>query len=163
LTTQVQLSEWYVGAVVTERALFSWTASAGVNVSAIALGSYFSCALGKDRLVRCWGKNQVGQLGIGSVETVGTGGMGTSIQTVNIGSDGMKLNFSRLEVVLILSSTGALAVTTGYEHACALRVDSKVVCWGGNQYGQLGVGSTTDVGTATGQMGVNLAVAAGGQ
>jgi alpha-tubulin suppressor-like RCC1 family protein len=54
-------------------------------------------------------------------------------------------------------------VTTGYEHACALRVDSKVVCWGGNQYGQLGVGSTTDVGTATGQMGVNLAVAAGGQ
>ncbi len=63
-------------------------------MSAIALGSYFSCALGKDRLVRCWGKNQVGQLGIGSVETVGTGGMGTSIQTVNIGSDGMKLNFS---------------------------------------------------------------------
>ena len=31
-----------------------------------------------------------------------------------------------------------------------------MVCWGSNRDGQLGIGSTTDVGTSASDMGVNL-------
>jgi len=34
-------------------------------------------------------------------------------------------------------------VTVGYQHACSLRVDGAVRCWGFNNYGQLGDGTTT--------------------
>ena len=48
------------------------------------------------------------------------------------------------------------AVAAGYAHTCALRSDVRVVCWCSNAYGQLGVGSTTDVGTSPAQLGNNL-------
>ena len=48
------------------------------------------------------------------------------------------------------------AVSTGDYHACALTSDGVAWCWGDNSYGQLGVGSTTNVGTEPGQMGVSL-------
>lgn len=47
-------------------------------------------------------------------------------------------------------STGALAgrtvvqVDAGGTHACAVTADGLVACWGGNRYGQLGIGSTKD-------------------
>lgn len=36
-----------------------------------------------------------------------------------------------------------IAVAMGSEHACAIRTDSTAVCWGKNDYGQLGDGTTT--------------------
>ena len=38
-------------------------------------------------------------------------------------------------------------ITTGYFHTCALQIDGGLACWGYNKYGQLGIGSTIDVGT----------------
>ena len=38
------------------------------------------------------------------------------------------------------------AITVGYFHACAMRIDDKIVCWGWDAYGQLGIGSTENVG-----------------
>lgn len=40
-------------------------------------------------------------------------------------------------------ATGPRQVVTGGYHTCALRVDGTVVCWGENQYGTLGDGTTT--------------------
>jgi len=38
----------------------------------------------------------------------------------------------------------ATAVACGYEHSCAIKSDQTVTCWGGNSYGELGNGLTTD-------------------
>ena len=50
----------------------------------------------------------------------------------------------------------ATALTSGYSHTCALIEDASIICWGYNGMGQLGIGSSTDVGTVSGQMGSNL-------
>jgi hypothetical protein len=42
----------------------------------------------------------------------------------------------------------AVALTSGPRHTCALSVDGSVRCWGSNDHGQLGDGTTTDRATA---------------
>jgi alpha-tubulin suppressor-like RCC1 family protein len=88
-----------------------------VSVSA---GWRHTCALLGDGTVRCWGENQNGQLG-----------------------DGTTTN--RTTPVPVSGITGATAVTAGWwHHSCALLGDGTVKCWGDNQWGQLGNGTTTD-------------------
>lgn len=38
----------------------------------------------------------------------------------------------------------ATSVATGIDHSCAIRTDGTVWCWGRNEFGQLGDGTTTD-------------------
>lgn len=47
-------------------------------------------------------------------------------------------------------------LAAGASHTCALRTDGKIVCWGLNQWGQLGVGTFCNVGTSPQHMGENL-------
>ena len=77
--------------------------------------------------VVCWGQGEYGQLGTGSVSNVGNapGEMGDKLKRVPLGSKATQL-------------------ASGCQHTCALTDDGKVMCWGRNQYGQLGVGA--DVG-----------------
>ncbi|HEY0251165.1 MAG TPA: hypothetical protein VGC41_06540, partial [Kofleriaceae bacterium] len=42
------------------------------------------------------------------------------------------------------TTTCATAIATGSEHACAVRDDGSVWCWGRNDFGQVGDGTTTD-------------------
>ncbi|MFZ4580452.1 MAG: RCC1 domain-containing protein [Myxococcota bacterium] len=70
--------------------------------------------------VRCWGWNASGQLGDGSTASRAVPG----------------------PVVGLLP--GAMALTAGTSHACALLADGSVRCWGANSGGQLGDGTKTN-------------------
>jgi alpha-tubulin suppressor-like RCC1 family protein len=48
------------------------------------------------------------------------------------------------------------AMSLGSDSSCALLKSKVVLCWGFNGYGQLGIGSTTSVGTLPSQMGLAL-------
>lgn len=83
------------------------------NVTAIAAGDQFTCALRAGGAVSCWGRNDEGQLG--DATTV-----------------------ARKEPVDVHGMTDAVAITAGEKHACALHLDGRVSCWGQHQVGQLG-------------------------
>ncbi len=83
------------------------------NATAIAVGSYYACALLADGTVACWGDNEDGTLGNGT--------------TVNSNVPGAVQGLSNV-----------VAISTGVEHACALLGDATVKCWGLNGYGGLG-------------------------
>ena len=85
----------------------------------VSAGTNYVCALLKDKTVQCWGAGSVGQLG---AEIVGT---------------------SSPEPVTVTGLSGVRAITTGGTHACAVLEDSTAKCWGSNQAGMLGNGSTT--------------------
>lgn len=83
------------------------------SVVALATGSQFSCAVLPDGAVRCWGDNNLGQLGDGTRTT-------------------------STSPVAVAGVADALSVTAGSAHACALDSSGAVWCWGANGMGQLG-------------------------
>lgn len=91
----------------------------GSGVASLSLGNYHSCALLVSGGVQCWGANDRGQLGDGS--------------TVN----------SLSPIAVSGLSSGVSSIGTGFYHACALIAGGAMRCWGYNQYGALGDGSST--------------------
>src|SRR5437773_2188179 len=81
-----------------------------------AAGDEFAGALLGDSTARCWGLGSSGQRGDGTFDKIST------------------------VPVAVVGITGAAAVSSGYEHACALLGDHSMRCWGRNVDGQLGNG-----------------------
>lgn len=82
----------------------------------IAAGDAFSCVLGVDGSVKCWGTNTSKQLG-----------------------DGTRVNQPRpIRVTVVTGNVNNIA--TGRAHACAILENSSFKCWGSNADGQLGDG-----------------------
>lgn len=86
----------------------------------LSVGGLSTCATFSNGTVYCWGANSFGQLGDG---TTAFGGPNPVI------GPGQSM------------LTGVARTAVGITHACALKIDQTVLCWGDNSIGQLGVGS----------------------
>ena len=160
-------------------------AVSGLNsgVTAIIAGIDQTCALLDDGTLRCWGRNDEGQLGNGSMTDsltpVAVSGLNSGVTAIAAGPGSLHtcaaLNdgtarcwgwgiFGRLGdgtsmprvtpvAVSNLSDVRAIAVDNG--HSCALLNSGAMRCWGGNFAGQLGNGSMTDSSTPVVVMGVS--------
>jgi alpha-tubulin suppressor-like RCC1 family protein len=84
------------------------------NVVQVSVGDNSTCAVLKGGQAKCWGYNSVGQLG-----------------------DGTTTDRHRPTQVLGLAR-GVKSVSVGYYHACALRTNGTVKCWGSNNNGGIG-------------------------
>ena len=87
-------------------------------------------------VVRCWGRNTHGQLGIGNSQPVGDQetDMGDALSPVSL--EGF-----------------VMSVTTGYLHSCAILHGGQVKCWGHDATGALGQASYIgNIGDTVGEM-----------
>ncbi|EFJ48184.1 hypothetical protein VOLCADRAFT_91298 [Volvox carteri f. nagariensis] len=111
----------------------------GLNATALAAGSAHTCALLQPgSLIKCWGYNRHGQLGLGDRIPRGmvAGQMGARLRPVDFGP-----------VVRT-----PVAITAGAGHTCAvLQPGGGVRCWGRNSAGQLSLGDTEDRGDQPGE------------
>jgi alpha-tubulin suppressor-like RCC1 family protein len=157
-------------------------------VSAIAAGSYHNIALKSDGTIWCWGRNNYGKLGDGTivwrctpVQVVGLSGVAAitvggyhsvglkSEQTVwtwglnGYGQLGDGTTIWRYSPVQAANILGATAIAAGGAHTLALQRDRTVSAWGSNNWGQLGDGTTTNRHTGVRVSGLStiIAIAAG--
>jgi alpha-tubulin suppressor-like RCC1 family protein len=91
----------------------------GRGVVEVSTGSYHTCARKGDGTLWCWGKNDAGQLGDGTTVSPKT----NPVQVTQFG-------------------TGVMRVSAKSEHTCAIKQDGTLWCWGKNDAGQLGDGTT---------------------
>ena len=89
------------------------------GVVSVSAGSNHTCAVTTEGGAKCWGRDEVGKLG--------DGGMDTN-QPTPVDVSGL--------------NSGVLSVTAGYAHTCALISSGGVKCWGWDGHGQLGDGGT---------------------
>ena len=99
-----------------------------MGVAHIAVGVKHTCAVLSDSSLMCWGANDSGALGIG---TMG----GSSTIPVSVCADSACT--AHLQNVKVVSASGALGPT------CAVTTGGGVKCWGHNFYGAVGDGTTS--------------------
>ena len=100
----------------------------------LALGDVHTCGLVLSRPsldegdVYCWGSSKTIDSGSGVVGRLGIRSQNPSIEATPR---------------QVASSLKFVDVAAGRNHTCAVAESGSVYCWGGNQYGQLGDGTTT--------------------
>src|SRR5213593_484201 len=145
-----------------------FTATGVRGATAVHVGAFHSCALLQDGTVRCWGANESGQLGDGTVTNASTpvtvariagaaaisgGGFHTCARFPdgtlqcwgrnNAGQLGPAVTGERSLTPMPVTGVTASAVRAGGFHTCALPGDGTVLCWGQNDLGQLGNGTVS--------------------
>lgn len=91
----------------------------GSGVIAIAAGCDHTCArTAEEKRVKCWGNNFHGALGDGATTT-----SAKSVDVIGLNSD-------------------VISIAAGGDHACVLTERGEVKCWGWNESGQIGDGTT---------------------
>lgn len=93
----------------------------GEKAVQISLGYEHSCALLESGGLKCWGFNDMAQLGYNNTSNVGDYKPIDNLDSINF-------------------ELPPVQVSLGYKHSCALFPNHKIKCWGLNYYGQLGLG-----------------------
>jgi alpha-tubulin suppressor-like RCC1 family protein len=101
------------------------------DITRLAAAGQYTCARVVDGSVRCWGANDIGELGDGTtthrklpVVVKGIGGAGTL--------------------------TGVVQLAGGDDITCAVLVGGGSRCWGDNNFGELGIGTAVGPQNCTG-------------
>jgi alpha-tubulin suppressor-like RCC1 family protein len=100
------------------------------GAAAVAAGRWHTCAVLRAGGIRCAGRNDEGQAGLG----------GPTGATCSAFPD----TFPCAQTFGEVAAPAARAVTVGNYHACGLMLDGTVRCWGAGYYGQVGDGMTTN-------------------
>ena len=101
------------------------------NIERISAGDFHTCAVVTGgATMYCWGENADGQIGDGTTT------QRPSPTAVNVAA---------------LTGDVIIALSSGNNHNCLIAdsATDRLFCWGDNDYGQLGLDSTTDTTTAT--------------
>ncbi|MDX2193514.1 MAG: hypothetical protein NW201_09165 [Gemmatimonadales bacterium] len=98
----------------------TFTVGAAPQVQRVSAGADHSCAIGSNGITYCAGSNGAGQLGDGTTTN-------RSIPVAVAGPPGVVF----------------MQVATGGAHTCAVSAAGAAYCWGRNDSGQLGDGTTT--------------------
>jgi alpha-tubulin suppressor-like RCC1 family protein len=145
----------------------------GYSQTQLALGSYHTCSVRYDGRVVCWGGNQQGQLGDGTnearttpvrvplpaaaVQALTAGFRHTCAALVTgevycwgentdgqVSPDGESIVTSPVRVPIDgLGFASVNGLAAGEYHTCAALADGRLICWGSNRQGQLGIGPST--------------------
>jgi cysteine-rich repeat protein len=178
----------------------------GITATAIGVGMDYACAVLSNGTVRCWGNNNGGQLGLGNTQTVLSGTValssGVTPTAVALGSDNACVITSTGAVhcwadnyygefglgnsstlpdstgtppssygdAVLKTSRKAITIATGAYDTCAILDDAEMECWGSNNVGQLGLGTTQTIGdnetpSSVGMVGISpvIGIALGSQ
>ena len=92
-----------------------------VKFEKIAAGWRHACGIATTGQTFCWGHNSVGELGNGTADTL-----------------------ARRVPTLVAGGHRFVELALSARHSCAIADDGFAYCWGNNQFGQLGDGTTTD-------------------
>lgn len=106
-----------------------------VDYAEVAVGKNHTCALTLAGKIKCWGRNDYGQLGLGHMSP------GTAA-----GADSGEPGAGP---ALVLSNAIFVALATGDHHTCGLTQVGIIECWGKNDFGQLGLGHAEPTATPT--------------
>lgn len=89
----------------------------------VSVSGEYTCGVTTQDRAYCWGANAVGQLGNGTTDP------------------------SRIQTVPVAVVGGYLfrEVSTGYQHSCGTTTTDRAYCWGRDDYGQIGDGSSHDI------------------
>ena len=82
----------------------------------LSAGGGHTCGIATDGATWCWGANELGQLGVGSKGE------------------------PQSQPAPVAGGHGFSQVAAGADHTCAVALDKLLYCWGGNYFGQLGIG-----------------------
>ena len=137
-----------LGNGTTTNSLVPVTVSGITNPSAVAAGGEVTCALSGDT-VQCWGDNSYGELGNGTTKS-------SSVPISGITLGGYIDTAVAVGTVHSCVLSGDLAC--GYM-ACDLPPARTVQCWGLNNYGELGNGTTKSSSVPVTVSGITNAVA----